>query len=76
LLSAADFGGDGASLSNKGLRVVRASPDVGCGALDGAAAGTYINTIVLVRRGSCYFSQKLAAGAAAGAAAVVVVNDK
>jgi hypothetical protein len=71
-----DFGGDGASLANKGLRMVRAVPDVACGSLDAAAAGGYTNTIVLARRGSCYFSQKMAAGTAAGAAAVVVVNDK
>lgn len=51
-------------------------PDVACGALDGAAGGGYANAIVLVRRGSCYFSQKLAAGTAAGAAAIVVINDK
>jgi hypothetical protein len=56
--------------------VVRAVPDVACGSLDGAATGAYTNAIVLVRRGSCYFSQKMAAGAAAGAAAVVVINDK
>lgn len=63
-------------MADKGLRVLRASPDTACTALEGAAAGTYTNAIVLVRRGSCYFSQKLSAGAAAGAAAVLVINDK
>jgi hypothetical protein len=71
----ADFGGDGASLSNKGLRVSRASPDTACTTLVGAPE-SYANTILLVKRGSCYFSQKLAAGAAAGVAAVVIINDK
>lgn len=56
--------------------MVRASPEQGCGALDGAAAGGYVNTILLVKRGSCYFSEKLKAGAAAGVAAVVIINDK
>lgn len=73
---AAEFGGDGSSLSNKGLRVVRAVPDTACSPLEGAAGGGYTNTILLVRRGSCYFSKKLEMGAAAGAAAVVVINDQ
>lgn len=72
----ADFGGDGASLSNKGLRVLRASPEQACTSLDGAASGAYVNSILLVKRGSCYFSEKLRAGAEAGVAAVVIINDK
>jgi len=55
---------------------MRASPDTACSALEGAAAGAYVDAIVLARRGSCYFSEKLSAGAAAGAAAVVIINDK
>lgn len=70
-----DFGGDGATLANKGLRVIRASPETACSALQGPA-GAYQDAIVLARRGSCYFSEKLSAGAAASAAAVVVINDK
>jgi hypothetical protein len=53
--------------------MMRASPDTACSPLEGSG---YANTILLVKRGGCYFSQKLASGAAAGVAAVVVVNDQ
>jgi hypothetical protein len=72
----ADFGGDGTALSGKGLKMVRASPPTACGSLDDAASGKYKDAIVLARRGTCFFSQKMSAGTAAGAAAVVVVNDR
>jgi hypothetical protein len=72
----ADFGGDGTALSGKGLKMVRASPPNACGSLDDAASGKYKDAIVLARRGTCFFSEKMSAGTAAGAAAVVVVNDR
>eukprot|EP00882_Tetradesmus_deserticola_P003856 GHRQ01004080.1.p1 GENE.GHRQ01004080.1~~GHRQ01004080.1.p1 ORF type:complete len:667 (+),score=223.87 GHRQ01004080.1:292-2292(+) len=72
----ADFGGDGTALSGKGLKMVRASPPAACGTLDDAASGKYKDAIVLARRGTCFFAEKMSAGAAAGAAAVVVVNDR
>lgn len=68
----AEFGGDGASLSKQGLRMVRADPPSACGAL----IGDYKNAIVLARRGQCLFSDKMAAGSAAGAAAVVIINER
>ncbi|WIA11875.1 hypothetical protein OEZ85_011961 [Tetradesmus obliquus] len=72
----ADFGGDGTALSGKGLKMVRASPPTACGSLDDAGSGKYKDAIVLARRGTCFFSEKMSAGTAAGAAAVVVVNDR
>ncbi|KAF6265943.1 hypothetical protein COO60DRAFT_1697601 [Scenedesmus sp. NREL 46B-D3] len=72
----ADFGGDGTALSGKGLRMVRASPPAACGSLDDAASGKYKDAIVLAHRGTCFFSEKMAAGSAAGAAAVVIINDR
>lgn len=72
----ADFGGDGASLRGKGLNVVQAMPPNACGTLTDAAGGKYQNAIVLAKRGTCFFSDKMAAGTAAGAAAVVVINDR
>lgn len=55
---------------------MRASPEQACTSLDGAASGAYANSILLVKRGSCYFSEKLRAGAEAGVAALVIINDK
>ncbi|KAF8071088.1 tagC [Scenedesmus sp. PABB004] len=71
----ADFGGDGSALKGKPVRVVRAMPPTACGSLTGDAA-TYKDAIVLAKRGSCFFSEKMAAGSAAGAAAVVIINDR
>lgn len=71
----AEFGGDGANLSGRSLRVVRADPPNACGALTDAS-GKYKDAIVLARRGQCFFVEKMAAASAAGAAAVVIINDR
>ena len=60
--------------------VLRAGPGFtgpadGCNASGGFSAGLFSNSIALVRRGSCAFTEKAANAAAAGARAVIIVNN-
>lgn len=73
-LCLADFGGEGSNLG-KTLPILRADPPNACGGLVGADTGKYNGAIVLARRGTCFFSEKMTSGAAAGAAAVIVINN-
>jgi hypothetical protein len=66
----AGFGG--AVPRGKTLSLAAASPANACGDVEPVEPGS----VLLVRRGGCYFSSKLAAAAAAGAAGVVLTNDK
>jgi len=72
LLCLSDFGGDGSSLSQRGLPLMRADPPDACSPL---APGAYQNAILLTKRGNCFFKEKMTNGAAAGAAAVIILNN-
>jgi len=70
----ADFGGsmDGLTRGGASTPVTLADPPNACAPISKAAAGS----IVLVKRGDCFFANKLKAASDAGAVGVLVVNDR
>ncbi|KAG2492715.1 hypothetical protein HYH03_009128 [Edaphochlamys debaryana] len=73
----ASFGGDLASLP-RGAALVAASPPEACANLTDPAgpSGGLRGRVLLVKRGQCFFTDKMWTAAAAGAVGVIVYNDR
>lgn len=63
-----------ASGNNRLIRFYAENPQ-GCTATGGIPAGTFSNSIALIERGNCQFSEKIINAQAAGATTVYIFND-
>ncbi|KAK3276892.1 hypothetical protein CYMTET_15065 [Cymbomonas tetramitiformis] len=69
----ADFGPSLEGVFGTRLYVVEGAPKDGCSALTNAAS--IAGNVVLLDRGTCYFTDKVRRGEAAGAVAVIILNN-